>query len=145
MATGEDLVESSSKLVLLVEDDESVKELLEFMVKKEGFRCATSADGEDALRQARSLKPDLILLDLMLPRCGGFEVLRQLQEEDTAAIPVIVVTGRRTDQTTQEIIRQERNVKDFMEKPIKPSLLALSLHRVLKTKPPELGKVTGDF
>jgi DNA-binding response OmpR family regulator len=143
MTKNEDLVEGSSKLILIVEDDASILELLETMVKSEGFRASTIRDGEDALRQACDLKPDLILLDLMLPGLGGFEVVRRLQTGETAKIPVIVVTARRMDHSTRELILQERNVKDFLEKPINPSVLALALHGILQTNPPELGKAPG--
>jgi DNA-binding response OmpR family regulator len=140
MTQPEGLAKTSDKLVMIVDDDESVVDLLEFVVKKEGFRVARSLDGEDGLKKIQAMLPDIILLDLMLPRYGGFEVLRQLQSGDTANIPIIIITGRYTDRTTAEMIRQESNVMDFMEKPIKPALLAMALHKLLKTKPPELGR-----
>ncbi|MBI4424685.1 MAG: response regulator, partial [Elusimicrobia bacterium] len=95
-------------------------------------------DGEEALRKIESLAPDLILLDLMLPRYGGYEVLRRLKTGPTAHIPIIVITGRYTERTTTEMIRQESNVVEFMEKPIKTNVLAALLHRILKTDPPAL-------
>ena len=124
------------KLICVVDDDDSVRELLEFLVKKEGFRCETAADGEEGLNKIQQLLPDLVILDLMLPRYGGFEILRQLQAGDTAKIPILIVTGRYTDRTTSEMIRQESNVMDFLEKPIKPSILSVALHKILKTQPP---------
>lgn len=138
MSEGEELTLSSGKLIMIVDDDESVRELLEFIVKKEGFKVDTAADGEEGIRKIQELLPDLILLDLMLPRYGGFEVLRQLQTGDTARIPIIIITGRYTDRTTSEMIRQESNVMDFLEKPVKPAVLGMALHKILKTKPPEV-------
>jgi DNA-binding response OmpR family regulator len=123
------------KLVVIIDDDDSVRELLEFVVKKEGFRTDTAADGEAGLNKINEVHPDLVILDLMLPRYGGFEVLRQLQTGDTARIPIIIVTGRYTDRTTAEMIRQESNVMDFLEKPIKAQLLGATLHKILKTQP----------
>ena len=123
------------KLVLIVDDDDSVMELLGFIVRKEGFKVEKAADGEEALNKARSLRPDLILLDLMLPKYGGFEILRELQCDDTTDIPIVIVTGRYTDRSTSEMIRQEPNVKDFIEKPIKPQVLIALLHTLLKTRP----------
>ena len=123
------------KLVVIIDDDDSVRELLEFVVKKEGFRTDTAADGEAGLNKINEVHPDLVILDLMLPRYGGFEVLRQLQQGDTARIPIIIVTGRYTDRTTAEMIRQESNVMDFLEKPIKAQLLGATLHKILKTQP----------
>ncbi len=131
------------KLVMIIDDDDSVRELLEFIVSKEGFRCDSAADGEEGLKKIQTLLPNLVILDLMLPRYGGFEVLRQLQTGQTAGIPIVIITGRYTDRTTSEMIRQESNVMDFLEKPIKPQVLSMALHKILKTTPPELGGVKG--
>jgi DNA-binding response OmpR family regulator len=127
----------SEKLVVIIDDDDSVRELLEFIVQKEGFRTDTAIDGEAGLNKIAEVKPDLVILDLMLPRYGGFEVLRQLQNGDTARIPIVIVTGRYTDRTTAEMIRQESNVMDFLEKPIKAGVLSNALHKILKTQPPQ--------
>lgn len=132
------------KLVLIIDDDDSVCELLEFIVKREGFKSETASDGEEGINKIRKLLPDLVVLDLMLPRYGGFEVLREMQTGETAHIPIIVVTGRYTDRTTAEMIRQESNVMDFLEKPIKAQVLAMSLHKILKTSPPELSAGAGE-
>lgn len=121
-----------TKLILIIDDDDSVRELLAYMVKKEGYRVESSIDGEDGVHKAERLKPDLILLDLMMPRYGGFEVLRQLQSSGLSAIPIIIVTGRYTDRSTADMIRQESNVVDFLEKPLKPAVLGAALDRVLK-------------
>ncbi|MDD5629125.1 MAG: response regulator, partial [Elusimicrobia bacterium] len=104
MTDGEGLVASSTKLIMVVDDDESVRDLLGFVIKKEGFRLEMAADGEEGLNKVQTLLPDLILLDLMLPRYGGFEVLRQLQTGETAKIPIIIITGRYTDRSTAEMI-----------------------------------------
>ena len=129
--------EENAKLVLIIDDDEDVRDLLTFMVKKEGFRADTAVDGEDGYQKADGLRPDLILLDLMMPRYGGFELLRRLQSGDLARIPIVVVTGRYTDRSTAEMILQESNVVDFLEKPIKASVLGAALGRLLKPRPPE--------
>jgi DNA-binding response OmpR family regulator len=126
------------KLVLVVDDDESVRELLEFLVRKEGFKVQTASDGEEGINKIQKLLPDIVLLDLMLPRYGGFEILRQLQQGDTSKIPIIIVTGRYTDRTTAEMIRQESNVVDFLEKPVKANILTMSLHKILKTAAPTM-------
>lgn len=131
----ENLSKPQEKLVLIVDDDESIRELLEFVVKKEGFKVETASDGQEALEKARQFLPDLILLDLMLPRYGGFEILRELQTEETSKIPIIVITGKYIDRSTSDMIRQEVNVVDFIEKPVKTNILAATLHKILKTKP----------
>ena len=138
MAEETSLNRPQDKLIVIIDDDDSVRELLEFLVKKEGFNVDTAADGEDGIAKIQKLRPQLVILDLMLPRYGGFEILRQLQTGETGGIPIIIVTGRYTDRTTSEMIRQESNVMDFLEKPIKSAVLAMSLHKILKTAPPEM-------
>ncbi|MDD5303482.1 MAG: response regulator [Elusimicrobia bacterium] len=127
----------NAKLVLIIDDDEGVRELLGFLVKKEGFRVESAVDGEDGVQKAERLKPHLILLDLMMPRYGGFEVLRQLQGSDLSRIPIVIITGRYTDRSTAEMIRQESNVVDFLEKPVKAAVLSATLARLLKPRSSE--------
>lgn len=122
------------KLILIVEDDESVWDLLYYIVRREGFKTEKASDGKEALDKARLLHPQLILLDLMLPKFGGWEILRELQEGDTSDIPIVIVSSRNLDRSTSEMLKQEPNVKDFQEKPIKPQVLAALLHTLLKTQ-----------
>ena len=124
------------KLVLVIDDDDSVRELLEYILAEEGFKFDAACDGEAGLSKVRKLLPDLVILDLMLPRRNGFEVLREMQAGETARIPVIVITGRYADRTTAEMMRQESKVVGFIEKPIKTQALGMSLHNMLKTTPP---------
>jgi len=124
----------SKKLILLVDDDESLLDLMDHVVKKEGFRTDRAVDGPEALRKVEALNPDLVVLDMMLPGLGGFEVLRQMQAAGHGGVPVIVVTGRQMDKQGVELIRNETNVKEFMEKPVRPATLAASLHRLLMTR-----------
>ena len=124
------------KLILIVEDDDSVWDLLYYIVRKEGFKTEKASDGKEALDKARTLHPQLILLDLMLPKCGGFEIARELQEGDTLNIPIVIVSSRSMDRSTLEMLKQEPNVKDFLEKPVKSQVLAALLHTLLKTRPP---------
>lgn len=126
----------NAKLILVIDDDEGIRDLLSFAVKKEGYRVETAEDGEEGLSKALSLRPDLLILDLMLPRYGGFELLRELQHGDSSKTPIIVVTGRYTDRTTVDLIRQESNVVELMEKPIKINALLLAIQRNLAPRVP---------
>jgi DNA-binding response OmpR family regulator len=123
---------ATEKLVLIIDDDDGIRELLSFLIKKEGFRVETAVDGEDGFHKAEKLAPDLIVLDLMLPRYGGFELLRQLQSTPLSRVPIVVVTGRYTDRSTADMIRQESNVVEFLEKPVKTAQLAAVLQRLLR-------------
>ena len=120
------------RLVLVIDDDEGVRELLSMLIKKEGWRVETAEDGAEGERKALALKPDLIVLDLMLPRHGGFEVLRQLQGTELSRVPIVVVTGRYTDSSTVEMIRQESNVVELLAKPVKATRFILALQRILR-------------
>jgi CheY-like chemotaxis protein len=122
------------KLVLLVDDDESLLDLMEHVVKAEGFRTDRAEDGPEAMRKAQALNPDILILDMMLPGMGGYEVLRQLQAAGCGEIPIIIVTGRTMDPAGIELIRQESNVKEFMEKPVRPAMLVAAIHRLLHTQ-----------
>lgn len=139
----DELGDPADKVVLVVDDDESIRAVMDHILKKEGFKVEMAEDGDVALRKINAVRPSLILLDLMLPRYGGFEILRQLQSGECAMTPIVVVTGRYTDRSTSEMIRQESNVVGFMEKPVQPAVLAATLHRILKTRPPELKKSHG--
>jgi len=119
-------------LVLVVDDDEGIRELLAVMIKKEGWRVETAEDGAEGERKALELKPDLIVLDLMLPRYGGFELLKQLQGTELSKTPIVIVTGRYTDRTTADMIRQESNVVELLEKPVKATRFILALQRILR-------------
>lgn len=126
----------SSKLVLLVDDDESLLDLMDHVVKKEGFRTDRAMDGVEALAKVGALNPDAIVLDFMLPGMGGYEALRELQSRGHGDIPIIVVTGRSMDTKSIEMVRQEQNVKEFLQKPVRPVMLTGALHRILGTAPP---------
>jgi CheY-like chemotaxis protein len=125
------MADAEPKLVLIVDDDDSVREMLEFIIRKEGFRVESAADGEEGAQKAEKLFPDLIVLDLMLPRYGGFELLRRLQGGEQKRIPIVVVTGRYTDRATADLIRQESNVAEFLEKPVRPAVLGATLQRII--------------
>jgi CheY-like chemotaxis protein len=123
------------KVVLMVDDDESLLDLMEHVVKKEGFRTDRAADGPEALRKASALDPDVIILDMMLPGLGGYEVMRQLQAAGHGDIPIIVVTGHHMDPAGIKLIREESNVKEFLVKPVRPAALVAALHRLMNTQP----------
>lgn len=139
----QNLADPASKLVLLVDDDESLLDLMDHVVRKEGFRTDRASDGIEALRKVEVLTPDLIILDFMLPGMGGYEVLRELQAQGNGSIPVIVVTGRHLDRKSIEMVRLESNVKEFMEKPLRPAVLASTLHSILQTRPPDINRAPG--
>jgi len=130
-----ELADPSSKLILIVDDDDGVCDLVEFIIRREGFRADKASDGEEALTKIAQERPDLVLLDLLLPKYGGFEVLRKLQLGEHAGIPIVVISGRFADKGTIDMIRQESNVVEFLEKPLRAQQILSVVHRVLGTRP----------
>lgn len=107
----------SDKRVLLIDDDESLRELFMLAMSKD-FNAAVADDGVTGLAKAAVFKPHLIVLDLMMPRLNGFEVLRRLQSEGLQSVPVIVITGY-SDQANEGLVSKEPNVVAFCTKPLK--------------------------
>jgi CheY-like chemotaxis protein len=99
-------MEGQARRILLAEDDRFLRKAAEATLRQRGFCVLTAVDGEEALRVARSETPDLILLDLIMPKMQGFEVLRILKEDPaTARIPVIVLSN----------LGQEQDVRHALE------------------------------
>ncbi|MFH1725865.1 MAG: response regulator [Elusimicrobiota bacterium] len=122
---------------MVVDDDESFLDILEVIVKREGFRAARAVDGREALRMIDAQAPDLILLDFMMPGLCGFEVLKELQSGDASKTPVVVITGRNNDPGMVEMVRKEPNVYEYLKKPIKQASFGMLLHQILGTRPPD--------
>jgi CheY-like chemotaxis protein len=88
------MTEARARRILLVEDDRFLRKAAETSLKRHGYHVVTASDGEEALRLVRTEKPELILLDLIIPKVQGFEVLRTLKADaQTASIPVIVLSN----------------------------------------------------
>ncbi|MBI3550577.1 MAG: response regulator [Elusimicrobia bacterium] len=132
----ENLAEPKDKLVLIVEDDEPQRYLIKAIVVKEGFQVDVAVDGPAAMKKIAAKTPDLIILDLMMPGKNGVEVLRDLQSEGVAGIPVIILTARMMDPAALEILRQEPSVKEVMTKPPHVTKLPAALHSLMSTKAP---------
>lgn len=98
-------MEESARRILLAEDDRFLRKAAEATLRHRGFTVLTAVDGEEALRLARTEAPDLILLDLIMPKLQGFEVLRTVKEDPaTALIPVIVLSNLGQDRDVRQAI-----------------------------------------
>jgi two-component system phosphate regulon response regulator PhoB len=107
------------KTILSIEDDEEFGRLLELMLKQETVKVVRATNGQDGLRLAEELKPDLIVLDLMMPDMHGWEVLERLQsQEDLQHIPVIVVTAL-SSRTDVAYGREAAGVEAYLVKPLR--------------------------
>jgi DNA-binding response OmpR family regulator len=118
------------KKILLVEDDPDLVELLSFNLRGCGFNVSTANDGLDALKKARTILPDLILLDLMLPELDGFGVCEILRREPaTAAIPIIMVTAMSSQ--FARLAGLEAGANDYITKPFSPKQLIARVQALL--------------
>ena len=119
------------KRILIVEDHAELRELIRLQFKGEGYAVATAANGIDAVRKTRSLRPDLILLDVMLPELDGFAVCELLRRDSaTKRIPVLMVTGLTGQMPRCAGI--ESGATDFVTKPVSPSDLISRVNGLLQ-------------
>ena len=102
------------KTILIVEDEKNIVDILRFNLQREGYRTWEAYDGEDGLSKAQAEKPDLILLDVMLPKMNGFEVCRALREAGDN-VPVIILTAR--EEETDKVLGLEIGADDYITKP----------------------------
>jgi two-component system phosphate regulon response regulator PhoB len=121
--------------LLIVEDEAALVELLRYNFEKEGFRVVSAADGEAALIAVEEGKPDLIVLDWMLPHVSGLEVCRQLRRKaETRDVPIIMLTAR--GEETDRIRGLEVGADDYVAKPFSPSELVARVRAVLRRSKP---------
>ena len=120
-----------SKLILVVDDEPDLLELVRFTLVQEGFRVETAVDGAGALAKVAALRPDLLVLDLMLPDQSGTEVCRQIRSTpETARLPVIMLTAR--SEEIDRIVGFELGADDYVTKPFSPRELILRVKAVMR-------------
>ena len=125
----------NSNNILIVEDDVNLLETLKYNLHKEGYTIVTAVDGEQAIEIARREKPDLIILDIMLPKVNGFEVCRILRKEMT--VPILMLTAKVDE--TDKIVGLEIGADDYMTKPFSMRELLARVRAMLRrTKMVEL-------
>lgn len=121
--------------ILIVEDEAALVELLRYNLEKEGYRVTVAADGEDGLSAVEESKPDLVILDWMLPLVSGLEVCRQLRRKPaTRALPIIMLTAR--SEETDRVRGLEIGADDYITKPFSPSELMARVRAVLRRAQP---------
>jgi DNA-binding response OmpR family regulator len=117
-----------SQTILVADDEDSIIRLAALYLSREGYRVIDARDGQEALEAARRLKPDLIVLDLMMPRIDGWEVCRRLRKESN--VPVIMLTAR--DDDVDKIVGLELGADDYVTKPFNPRELVARVKAVLR-------------
>lgn len=110
------------KKVLIVEDEQDIAQLVKHYLDKEGFHPSIATTGPDALTFIRSIQPDLVILDLMLPQMDGLEVCKVLRHKaETARLPIIMLTAKKEESDT--VVGLELGADDYVTKPFSPKTL----------------------
>ncbi len=117
-----------TRTILVVDDDERVREVVSWQLEAEGFVVVQAGDGPAALQSIAALPPDLVILDLSLPGLGGLDVLRRLRQH--SRLPVIVLSGRNGE--TDRIVGLDLGADDYLVKPFSPEELAARVRSVLR-------------
>ncbi|MBD7907947.1 response regulator transcription factor [Sporosarcina sp. Sa3CUA8] len=121
--------EISTKTILIVEDDPSICTLLDYNLKQNGYQTLVATNGIDGLEKATKNKPDLIVLDIMLPGMDGIDVCRNLRQRNIET-PIIMLTARGDE--TDKVLGLEIGADDYMTKPFSPRELTARIKAVLR-------------
>ena len=119
--------------ILIVDDESSVTDLLAYNLRKASYGVLTASNGREALRSARETKPDLILLDLMIPEVDGLDVCRELRK--TSAVPIIMITAR--GEEIDRVVGLELGADDYVCKPFSVRELMARIKAVLRRSQPD--------
>ena len=123
--------------ILVVEDDDDIRELLQYNLSKEGYQFNSAVSGEEALKNARMLQPDLMILDLMLPGVDGLEVCRRLKRDSrTQHLPIVMLTAK--GEEADIVTGLELGADDYITKPFSPRVLLARVRAVLRRKKVEI-------
>jgi DNA-binding response OmpR family regulator len=127
------MAEVAVKKILVVDDEPDVASLLTLMLKSQGYAVINAADGQEALEKARGENPDLILLDVMLPRMDGYKVARMLKfDENYSHIPIIMLTAK--IQERDKATGLEMGANDYLTKPFDTAILLAKIKERLEKK-----------
>jgi twitching motility two-component system response regulator PilH len=116
--------------VLIVDDSPTEMHILKGILEKEGYSILTAGDGKAGVEEAKRSKPDLILMDVVMPDMNGFQATRKLSKDpDTSEIPVIIVTTK--DQETDKAWGKRQGAKEYIVKPVAASELVSKVNSIL--------------
>jgi DNA-binding response OmpR family regulator len=128
----------TSPLILVVEDETRIRDLIKYNLERAGFRAVASPDGETALDDIFTSRPDAVVLDIMLPGQSGIEVLRRIRSEPaTQDLPVLLLTARSTE--TDKLLGFEQGADDYLTKPFSPRELVARVRALLRRSLPGTG------
>jgi len=124
------------RLILVVEDEKPILDILQFNLEKEGYKVETAMDGETAVSKAFEINPDLILLDVMLPKFDGFEVCKNIRTR--SAVPIIMLTAR--GEEVDKILGLEIGADDYITKPFSMRELSARMKANMRRTSPAEGE-----
>lgn len=122
-------MKNGPKTILIVDDEQPIRTLLEYNLKQSNYETMTAVDGEEALEVIREQSPDLVLLDLMLPKLDGIDVCKTLRHEENN-VPIIMLTAR--GEEPDKILGLEIGADDYMTKPFSPREVLARVRAVLR-------------
>jgi len=123
-------------LALVIEDEKEIRELIRYNLERDGFRVTAVGDGDEGLRRLFAARPDVVVLDLMLPGKNGLDILREVREQPTTRdLPVLVLTARAAEM--DKLIGFERGADDYLTKPFSPRELVMRLRALLRRSRPD--------
>lgn len=117
------------KRVLVVDDEPSIVKLVQFNLEKEGYQVGVASDGEKALQMVKEMKPDLLVLDLMLPKVDGLEVCKQVRRENHH-LPILMLTAKTEE--FDKVLGLELGADDYMTKPFSPRELVARVKAIFR-------------
>ena len=119
------------KKILIVDDEKDILEFLSYNLKKEGFSIYTASDGSEGLEKTKKIKPDLIIVDLMMPKMNGIEMCENIRNDKKLSNVIILFLTARSEDYTQ-IAALDSGADDFLKKPIKPKLLISKVKSIMR-------------
>lgn len=128
MVQGDGRSHMASERILLVDDEANIIDLARMYLERDGFQVEAAVDGAEAVEKISELKPDLVVLDIMLPEIDGFEVCRRVRSESD--VPIIMLTAR--DEDIDKIVGLELGADDYMTKPFNPRELVARVKAILR-------------
>jgi two-component system alkaline phosphatase synthesis response regulator PhoP len=131
-------MESKGKKILIADDEPDILEIIQYNLVKEGYEVATAKDGDEALVKAKSMRPDLIILDIMMPKKSGIEVCEVLRSQQAFKDTLIIFLTALNDETNH-IKGLEMGADDYVTKPISPKVLISRVNALFRrtSKEPE--------
>lgn len=124
---------NDKKHILVVDDEKAILELVQFNLEQSGIKVSTAKSGDIAIKKARSIKPDAIILDLMLPNINGLDVCRILKSDsDTKDVSIIMLTAKGSEEDI--VTGLELGADDYITKPFSPKILVARVNSILRRK-----------